>query len=92
MVHRGFHYLHSRVLLHLQHEIRVLERELDQLDELDEDAAEEGRASRLQSISIDERKPQNGEHGRPRSHIISDIRLKLMEYGLSDINRSLELT
>lgn len=80
-LYRGFHYLHSRILLDLQAQIVCLERELDEADILD---SQNGHDIRLRSRRIDEK--QKGdiaktESRRPRSTIVSEMRIKLLEYG-----------
>ena len=85
MVYRGFDYLHSRVLLHHQNELAVLEQELDELDDMDQANSSHdtgiGEATRLQSIAIDKRIAYQEKQDRSRQQILSDIRTKLLEYG-----------
>ncbi len=75
-IYRGFSYLHARVLLGLQDQLVVLERELDKKDLLDE---RNGLVERLHSRVRDEREDMDD---RSRSKILDDIRLKLGEYGM----------
>lgn len=75
-IYRGFSYLHARVLLGLQDQLAVLERELDKKDLLDE---RNGLVERLHSRVRDEREDTDD---RSRSKILDDIRLKLGEYGM----------
>ena len=70
--YRGFNYLHSRVLLHLQNSLAVLERELDRKDGVDA-----GKIC-LQSIAKDK---QQDKSKRSREIILTDIRKRLVEYG-----------
>ncbi|MCJ1351954.1 MAG: hypothetical protein MMC33_001938 [Icmadophila ericetorum] len=69
--YRGFNYLHSRVLLHLQNSLAVLERELDRKDGVDA-----GKIC-LQSIAKDK---QQDKSKRSREIILTDIRKRLVEY------------
>jgi len=78
-IYRGFNYLHSRVLLELQDEIAGLERELDELDDVDNET--EASQKRLRSRRFDARRARPEEDGfRSRHEILADIRLKLVEY------------
>ncbi|KAI9690365.1 MAG: hypothetical protein M1822_009327 [Bathelium mastoideum] len=76
-LYRGFSYLHSRVLLHLQEEVSALERELDERDKEDE---ADGNSARLRCIEQDKVDARDEEEERPRHEIIADIRKKLVEY------------
>jgi len=78
-IYRGFSYLHSRVLLELQDEIASLERELDELDEVDNETV--ASQKRLKSRRFDSKRRRPEEDGfRPRQEILADIRTKLVEY------------
>lgn len=77
-IYRRFGYLHSRVLLGLQDQIAVLERELDQKDLLDQI---NGFTRRLKSRVRDERESRQDGEDRPRENILNDIRRRLGEYG-----------
>ena len=78
-LYRGFSYLHSRVLLDLQDEISTLEKELDTADTFD---SENGHENRLSSRRRDQVYAQNIAADRSRRHILSDIRAKLVDYGM----------
>ncbi|KAF4636283.1 hypothetical protein G7Y89_g1791 [Cudoniella acicularis] len=87
MLYRRFGYLHSRILLRIQDQLRELERELDAYDKADADDAEKGsEQSRklLMSRDADEaagRKEQIEEPGiRTRTEILDDIERKLEKY------------
>lgn len=80
MLYRSFDYLHSRILLNLQDEIVILERELDELDRCDDD---NNKSNLLQSRAKDLRSSSQGRSGRTRQQILAQIRTRLMEYGLS---------
>lgn len=76
-LYRSFSYLHSRVLLDLQDEIRELEKELDEIDwdNFDDDP------DRLRSREIDVTKAAGEGDARNRRVILREIKNKLMEYG-----------
>lgn len=77
--YRGFNYLHSRVLLDLQSNIAKLEKELNELDEID-DKTGAGRR-RLRDRVFDQRSKRDPELGfRNRADVLNDIRIKLVEY------------
>ncbi|KAF2732830.1 hypothetical protein EJ04DRAFT_440336 [Polyplosphaeria fusca] len=75
-LYRSFSYLHSRVLLDLQDEIRTLESELDEKDWDDFDE----NPDRLRSRDIDISKARTEGTARNRRVILAEIRTKLMEY------------
>lgn len=74
-LYRSYSYLHSRILLDLQDEITVLEKELDDLDwdDFDEDP------NRPKYREVSEHAEENG--GRTRRTVLREIKTKLMEYG-----------
>ena len=88
-LYRGFGYLHSRVLLDLQDEISTLEKELDTADMFD---SANGHEDRLFSRRRDH--AQNIAADRSRRHILSDIRAKLVDYGMFQLvlNHNLSFT
>ena len=77
-VYRAFHYLHARVLLELQDQAVVLERELGQKDSLDQ---HNGLGDRLQSRARDQRISRRDNEDRPRREILEDLRRTLVQYG-----------
>jgi hypothetical protein len=77
-VYRGFSYLHSRVLLELQAEIATLERELDELDDVDNES--DTQRPRLKSRGFDTKVPRPDDGYRSRQVIFSELRTKLVEY------------
>ncbi|KAF2113488.1 hypothetical protein BDV96DRAFT_579200 [Lophiotrema nucula] len=79
-IYRGYNYLYSRVLLELQDEIRLLEK---QLVNLDKKHAQENE-NRLTSRRIDLReakKHPRQDGGMERAELIEAIRVKLINYG-----------
>ncbi|OCL11250.1 hypothetical protein AOQ84DRAFT_287629, partial [Glonium stellatum] len=76
-LYRGFGYLHSRVLLELQDEIRTLESELNDLDEMD---YENKNYRRLKSRTADIRDAKREGEKRTRRTLIAEIREKLVRY------------
>lgn len=75
-LYRSFSYLHSRVLLDLQDELRTLERELDDIDWDDFDE----NPDRLRSREIDVSQAADEGSARTRRVILQDIKSKLVEY------------
>ncbi|KAL5121026.1 hypothetical protein ACEQ8H_000875 [Pleosporales sp. CAS-2024a] len=75
-LYRSFSYLHSRVLLDLQDEITMLERDLDDADEDDFHAKPDRLRSREMDVDL------ASEDGNPRSRrvILREIKDRLMEY------------
>jgi hypothetical protein len=76
-LYRGFSCLYSRVLLDLQDEIVVLERELRALDDMQHS---NGEQSRLNSRSRDIRMSRKDAGTRNRQTILSEIQSKLGIY------------
>lgn len=76
-LYRGFGYLHSRVLLELQDEIRILERDLDDLDKMDH---ENKNDRRLKSRAVDIRDAKREGQQITRRTLIAEIRDKLVQY------------
>ena len=70
-IYRGFNYLHARVIVELQDELRCLEKRLTVMDKLDND---NGEGERLMS---------RDEQGEERTELIRNIREKLVQYGRS---------
>ena len=85
-IYRGFNYLYSRVLLELQEEIRLLEKQLANLDRIDD---ENGDGKRLTSRKVDLQ--QSGKRprddGPERAELVEAIRCKLFKYGTRIIHR-----
>lgn len=77
-LYRKFKYLHSRVLLELQHEIQCLESDLTSMDEMD---YSNGKQDILQSIEIDHRQAKQEGIRRKRTKLVNLIRGKLVHYG-----------
>lgn len=75
-LYRSFSYLHSRVLLDLQDEITCLERELDDIDEMDDEVD----PRRLKSRDYDIQQPTGEGADRSRRVILREIKAKLIEY------------
>ena len=77
-IYRRYGYLHARLLLHKQDQLRILEEDLDQLDRKDfyGTAAEQRclKSRVLDSIQTDAAK---GE----RDALLAEIEKKLLEYG-----------
>jgi uncharacterized protein DUF6594 len=76
---RGFSYLHARVLLDKQQELADLERQLDDLDKIDDTEETGDGQRRLTNRGFDRRKSRIDEE-RPRKEILSDIHRVLLEY------------
>lgn len=81
-IYRGFNYLHARVILDLQDEIRCLEEDLEEFD------LESQGTSRLTSRKDDlEYASSIGEEPSAREQLIEKIRQKLVNYGQFHISR-----
>jgi hypothetical protein len=78
-IYRGFNYLHARVILQLQDELRCLEEELTDLDEMD---LENGDGARLMSRKDDLQQARREEKVSVRAGLISTIQDKLVTYGM----------
>lgn len=78
-IYRAFNYLHSRVILELQDELRELEEQLHDLDEIAEMNGETGRLE-SRSVEIAEAKKENT--ASERLGLIATIRGKLVDYGM----------
>ena len=79
-LYRRFGYLHSRLLMQKQDELRELEDLLQYMDKQDE-RTEEGREC-LQSRDTDESRDDEPV-GETRKGLLSRIEKKLLEYGMS---------
>lgn len=80
-IYRAFNYLHSRVVLELQDELRCLEDDLSRLDRID---VENGDGKRLKSRAIDLRHSKREKTDNKRAQVIAAIRDKLVSYGTSN--------
>ncbi|KAF2824377.1 hypothetical protein CC86DRAFT_420901 [Ophiobolus disseminans] len=76
-IYRGFSYLHSRVILELQDELRSLEKELTEADEMD---LENGDGERLRSRQSDLLQARRENMDSKRANLIGTIRNKLVFY------------
>ncbi|KAF1830723.1 hypothetical protein BDW02DRAFT_533424 [Decorospora gaudefroyi] len=82
-IYRGFSYLHARVILELQDELRCLEERLKDEDEMD---LENGYGTRLMSRKDDLRQARkDGESESVRAQLIRKIRDKLVSYVQDEI-------
>jgi len=80
MIYRRFGYLHSRMLLRKQDQLRKLEAELDDHD--DEDAGTEDRRRLLMSRDSDEAADRKESEGsRTRTQVLDEIEVALDKYG-----------
>ncbi|KAI7719774.1 hypothetical protein KC322_g1942 [Hortaea werneckii] len=85
--YRGFKYLHSRLLSHMQYEIQELEDELDGLDDWDRiHNDQEKRLICLENDMLYKRCDQFPEEfqldfERTRPEVFAELRRKLLEYG-----------
>ncbi|CAN9108602.1 unnamed protein product [Alternaria alternata] len=76
-IYRGFNYLHSRVILELQDELRCLEKGLTDMDLID---SKNGNEKPLRSRSGDLKQAKRAKTTSKRAHIINEIRCKLVNY------------
>ena len=86
MIYRRFGYLHSRIILRKQDELRQLEDDLDRIDIYDiKDNTPQAR-SRLRSRAVDEAADSYEDPGtRTRTEILNEIDEKLRQYGEATI-------
>lgn len=77
-IYRAFDYLHSRVILELQDELRCLEENLAELDEIDD---KNGRKKCLTSRASDLRQAKRDKKPSERASLLVAIRNKLVSYG-----------
>ena len=79
-IYRRFGYIHARLLMHRQDELRVLERELGDMD-LKDNRDEDGQRC-LRSREMDDRRSRREERGRAcRSALFNQIEEKVLKYG-----------
>lgn len=80
-IYRGFSYLHARVILNVQEEIRLLEAQLEKLDMIH--SCDDVTKKRLRSRRDDlEQGKADGEEGdSKRNTLLNKIRDKLLSYG-----------
>jgi hypothetical protein len=84
MLYRRFGYLHSRMLLRKQDQLRKLEAELDDIDELDASDGTQQQRRVLMSRDLDEAADRREPEGiRTRTMILDEIEQKLENYGLN---------
>ncbi|KAF2684473.1 hypothetical protein K458DRAFT_418039 [Lentithecium fluviatile CBS 122367] len=76
-IYRAFGYLHSRVILELQDELRCMEEELTELDLMD---LENGDGHRLRSRKDDRQQAKRENTESCRAKLIAAIRGKLVDY------------
>ncbi|PQE09657.1 Peptidase C14 caspase domain protein [Rutstroemia sp. NJR-2017a BVV2] len=80
-VYPRFGYLHSRLLLTKQHEIRQLEAELDEMDQADEDQEDKLRASsRKYDVKLEQQELKVNPDVRTRTKILEETEIKLKSY------------
>ena len=84
MIYRRFGYIHARLLMHRQDELRELEDELEEMDK--RDAKSEERKTCLQSRDVDEHSGAAIAGGKSRSSLLDQIEEKAMKYGTSSRN------
>ena len=82
-IYRGFGYLHSRVLLQMQDELRCLEEGLAELDNRI-DVSEDRRKLTCREFDSHQARREN----KPSEHeqIMSNIKEKLVQYGTNNID------
>jgi len=81
MLYRRFGYLHSRMLLRKQDELRKLEAELDEYDDVDAEGTEQQRRLLLSRDSDEAADRKEPEGTRTRTKILDEIEEKLDKYG-----------
>lgn len=83
MIYRRFGYIHARLLLHFQDELRELEKKLYDMDLRDGIGSEKSRAC-LQSREIDEERDLDASQGS-RGELLEKIEHKALQYGTSSV-------
>ena len=79
-IYRRFGYLHARLIMHRQDELRELEEELSSKDTIDN--RDEGRQRRLKSREIDDKLSIREKQGdASRSALFDKIEAKVLKYG-----------
>lgn len=82
MIFRRFGYIHARLLMRRQDEIRELQEELEDMDKRDNEI--EDRRICLQSRDVDELRGGVGlVGGQTRSAILDKLEVKVLKYGTS---------
>ena len=81
MIYRRFGYMHSRLLLNLQDELRELESKLHDMDLIDDEDSEESRRC-LQSRGIDEERRDLHVNQESRRELFRKIAQKALQYGM----------
>lgn len=81
MLYRRFGYLHSRILLRKQDELRKLEAELDEYDDVDAEGTDQQRRLLMSRDSDEASDSKEPEGTRTRTKILDEIVEKLDEYG-----------
>ena len=76
--YRRFGFLHARVLLHKQDELRELEEKLEEMDKQDENTPIGQRS--LKSRDRDDKRAPEEENKPTRKQILAEIEKKLNEY------------
>lgn len=76
-IYRAFNYLHARVILDLQDELRCLEEDLEEVD------LENEGENRLQSRKDDLQHARREKTVSARAQLLDTIRSKLVNYGRS---------
>lgn len=77
MIYRRFGFLHARLLLHKQDELRIMEAELDRMDLRDKI----NHVDVLQSRIKDERRDRNGSHdGETRKALLLRVEDSIFKY------------
>ena len=79
-IYRRFGYIHARLLMHRQDELRALEDKLGDMDKRDN--KDESRRRRLTSREVDDGLSKREELGRDsRSVLFNQIEEKVLKYG-----------
>jgi hypothetical protein len=79
-IYRSFDYLHARVILNMQDELRVLEKRLGDLDNKDSNSLSEETNKCVRSRDSDDRRARAEGKPSQRAALLSDICDKLCRY------------
>lgn len=82
MMYRRFGYLHARILLNKQDEIKEIERELDEMDEDDKVESDESRAGLKSRIDDESRTLPEGRKSRKK--LLREAEVLVKEYGMQN--------
>lgn len=81
MLYRGFSCIHARLLLNLQSDIQILERELDELDHFHDSISDAQIRLQCRDTDVYKCKEEKEAGKRTRADILEELRVKVCQYG-----------